>query len=642
MSITGSNNPFACEPVVFANTNAIVSLGTITRDGNEFTFSVGFVWKINGVIYQNTAPVVLTIAEASEGFTRIDNALLNTSNTIELQQGLESETIALKPVAPDTNIILTSWNISGTTIGDTEDPIIGTSFVKKSFFAPFISTVTGTDAIIPLDPNGYTEIRLTDASLTSIAGFDLSLITGVPSAEVPYNGKPYIIRNVTGNDITIKNELGAADYPFFLSGAADLVFPNGQAIYVLYDSSGFNEIFKSWNTLDETTDFGNTTTNDITTGKITTPMVRMPKGSFNVHIYPVELTANRKLEAPDKNGIIATLDDIPSNPITGTGTINKLPKFTGSGTLGNSQIFDNGTNLGIGTNTPNAKLDMTDVLRIQSSTFSAPASGMGLELRNIAGTSSLLSYDRTNDLYKPLVFDGYDFTIKSNGNNVIYLNSSGNVGIGTTSPAYKFHVNDTSDGIVGHFSGGVSNYTLISFKSNEPNVYSTSLGSYNSGMLFRTGATDRMYINSSGNVGIGTTSPTTKLHIIDASSSVNPSIKVTHDIAHVNQSIEVIGSAFDGGGIVSVDTTSNLIFKRGGSESMRIDGEGKVGIGTSSPNVSAILHLQSTRKGFLPPVMKDSERAAISSPAQGLMIFNSDTGRINVFDGDNWQTVAWA
>ena len=39
------------------------------------------------------------------------------------------------------------------------------------------------------------------------------------------------------------------------------------------------------------------------------------------------------------------------------------------------------------------------------------------------------------------------------------------VGFGISNPVYKFHVNDTSDGIVGHFSGGVSNYTLISFKS---------------------------------------------------------------------------------------------------------------------------------------------------------------------------------
>ena len=122
MSITGSNNPFSCDPVVFANANTIISLGTITRAGNIFTFSVGFVWKINGVTYQNTAPVELTIAEATEGFNRIDNALLNTSNTIELQQGLESDTIALQPVAPDINIILTTWNISGETIGEAVAP----------------------------------------------------------------------------------------------------------------------------------------------------------------------------------------------------------------------------------------------------------------------------------------------------------------------------------------------------------------------------------------------------------------------------------------------------------------------------------------------------------------------------------------
>jgi len=122
MSITGSNNPFSCDPVVFANANTIMSLGTITRADNVFTFSVGFVWKINGVTYQNTAPVELTIAEATEGFNRIDNALLNTSNTIELQQGLESDTIALRPVAPDNNIILTTWNISGETIGEAVAP----------------------------------------------------------------------------------------------------------------------------------------------------------------------------------------------------------------------------------------------------------------------------------------------------------------------------------------------------------------------------------------------------------------------------------------------------------------------------------------------------------------------------------------
>lgn len=50
-----------------------------------------------------------------------------------------------------------------------------------------------------------------------------------------------------------------------------------------------------------------------------------------------------------------------TNPVTGTGNTNYLPKLTGSTTIGNSQIFDNGTSVGIGTATPssNAVLDLT-------------------------------------------------------------------------------------------------------------------------------------------------------------------------------------------------------------------------------------------------------------------------------------------
>jgi hypothetical protein len=42
--------------------------------------------------------------------------------------------------------------------------------------------------------------------------------------------------------------------------------------------------------------------------------------------------------------------------IAGSGTTNYIPKFTSSTAIGNSQIFDNGTNVGIGTATPGARL----------------------------------------------------------------------------------------------------------------------------------------------------------------------------------------------------------------------------------------------------------------------------------------------
>jgi hypothetical protein len=59
-----------------------------------------------------------------------------------------------------------------------------------------------------------------------------------------------------------------------------------------------------------------------------------------------------------------------TNPITGTGTANFVPKFTGSTTIGNSQIFDNGTNVGIGTTTPTQKLDVQGNITITKTLLS--------------------------------------------------------------------------------------------------------------------------------------------------------------------------------------------------------------------------------------------------------------------------------
>lgn len=62
-----------------------------------------------------------------------------------------------------------------------------------------------------------------------------------------------------------------------------------------------------------------------------------------------------------------------------------------------------------------------------------------------------------------------------------------------------------------------------------------------------------------------------------------------------------------------------------------LKGTGSIGINTQSPNNSAILDINSTNKGFLPPRMTTSERDAISSPASGLIIFNTTTNKLNVF-----------
>ncbi len=58
---------------------------------------------------------------------------------------------------------------------------------------------------------------------------------------------------------------------------------------------------------------------------------------------------------------------------------------------------------------------------------------------------------------------------------------------------------------------------------------------------------------------------------------------------------------------------------------------GSVAIGAASPAASALLELSGTTKGFLPPRMTTTERDAISSPAAGLVIYNTTTNALNVY-----------
>ena len=56
--------------------------------------------------------------------------------------------------------------------------------------------------------------------------------------------------------------------------------------------------------------------------------------------------------------MVCGTDDTGVAGIQGGGTLNYLSKFTDIGTIGNSQVFDNGANVGIGTSMPNYKLDV--------------------------------------------------------------------------------------------------------------------------------------------------------------------------------------------------------------------------------------------------------------------------------------------
>lgn len=64
--------------------------------------------------------------------------------------------------------------------------------------------------------------------------------------------------------------------------------------------------------------------------------------------------------------------------------------------------------------------------------------------------------------------------------------------------------------------------------------------------------------------------------------------------------------------------------------------EKKLGIGTSSIDSNAILDIQSTTKGIILPRMSKQQRESIAHPAQGLMVFDTDSNTLFFNDGANW------
>ncbi len=68
-----------------------------------------------------------------------------------------------------------------------------------------------------------------------------------------------------------------------------------------------------------------------------------------------------------------------------------------------------------------------------------------------------------------------------------------------------------------------------------------------------------------------------------------------------------------------------------------VSAQAQVGIGTATPDASAQVDVSSTTKGFLPPRLSYTQRDAITTPAEGLIIYNTDAKKPNYYDGTGWK-----
>jgi len=161
-------------------------------------------------------------------------------------------------------------------------------------------------------------------------------------------------------------------------------------------------------------------------------------------------------------------------------------------------IDDANERVGINTTAPDVPLDIVGSLATQDSV-------LRLESLDRRTNIVLKDSDTTNDLLLSCVGD--DFRLRTGGSDRVTVDSSGAVGIGTTSPSYKLDVNGTVNASSRVRVGGEAGLYLTGT--------TIEVGSAGGGrsLSLAAGASDRLFINSSGNVGIGTTSPSQKLQV---------------------------------------------------------------------------------------------------------------------------------
>ncbi len=279
-----------------------------------------------------------------------------------------------------------------------------------------------------------------------------------------------------------------------------------------------------------------------------------------------------------------------ANP-TATGTLT-APTIANS--LGATFATTSGS-VSVGTTSTSAKLNVTTT-GAAGAIFTTADYGL-IDLTNGTSRLRLQNYDNTPRI---ATVGAYSLVFAPNEVEKVRIFSNGRVGINTTTDAgYLTDINGT----------------------------------------LRT-ANDAYFATTSGNVGIGTTTPASKLHIVGGGSTTslsNLNTTLTTRIDNANPAIS-LGFGYTGSDVLFQQSYNN-VNNTATNLSLNPFG-GNVGIGTTTPVASAILDITSTTKGVLFPRMTTDQINAISSPANGLTVYNTTLTVLCFYDGTGWRKVS--
>lgn len=237
------------------------------------------------------------------------------------------------------------------------------------------------------------------------------------------------------------------------------------------------------------------------------------------------------------------------NGITSVAT-SVIHEFTGTNTT--IMSLTQGGNVGIGTTSPADKLEVAGTIRSTNQ-----------YLRDVGPVTTVYATNGQSGYRLNVINQSGDlFRLQKDGVTQMNVHSNGNVGIGTTSPAYKLDVN----GII-----GVKGQRVLDENGTTIQMGDLAGGDGYRSLVLRAGDQDRVFINTSGDVGIGTNGPSAKLDVngsttIAGLTTLNNSVTISsngvttiNNILNVNNQLNLTGDAIINGNIESkkVKVTQN-------------------------------------------------------------------------------------
>lgn len=244
-----------------------------------------------------------------------------------------------------------------------------------------------------------------------------------------------------------------------------------------------------------------------------------------------------------------------------------------------SMRIDASGNVGIGTSSPTQRLHVSGSSGITTQIIQSTGSvAARFNLQTTNDANGFINYDTGN----------WIFFNNSAGSAAerMRITADGNVGIGLVAPTFKLQL----------FSAGATTFVgsrvqndAVAIDQSVGNGFSRVWNSTNHPMIFGTNDAERMRIDASGNVGIGTSAPGTRLNVVTSDGVTNSRFAGASFAVRI-QSIAGVGAQLEATNNNEATYQPLLVggsqvqFTTSGAERMRITAAGNVGIGTSSPN----------------------------------------------------------